>query len=200
MISNVSNHLSLTITKSRRIQDGAKSYASEEGQKLHGAKITPYTVARLTTVQAVANKPLKTRKTEWTRLFIGLIREITWFLMKGIDSEPARLLTWAMLLGLAFLWTNMETIWGWFATTAKYNGVWKMEEKKRLSLKWSHFIEVLNCFTSIMRFFFFFFSLLIPVYACFPHQSSVKDSHASVAPTGRAPCLDRFYRLQHGGS
>lgn len=63
MNSNVSNHLSLTITKSRRIQDGAKSFASEEGQKLHGAKITPYTVARLTTVQAVANKPLKTRKT-----------------------------------------------------------------------------------------------------------------------------------------
>lgn len=156
MNSNVSNHLSLTITKSRRIQDGAKSFASEEGQKLHGAKITPYTVARLTTGQAVANKPLKTRKTEWTRLFIGLIREITWFLMKGIDSEPARLLTWAMLLGLAFLWTNMETIWGWFATTAKYNGVWKMEEKKRLSLKWSHFIEVLNCFISIMRFFFSF--------------------------------------------
>lgn len=30
--------------------------------------------------------------------------------MKGIDSEPARLLTCAMLLGLAFLWTNMETI------------------------------------------------------------------------------------------
>lgn len=97
-----------------------------------------------------------------------------------------RLLTWAMLLGLAFLWTNMETIWGWFATTAKYNGVWKMEGKKRLSLKWSHFIEVLNSFISVVCcflnfFFLFYLSMLVfhinHLWKILTHQSLQQGEH-----------------------
>lgn len=80
---------------------------------------------------------------------------------------------------------------------------WGLENEKK-------FIRLLTKVTSFHRgfkvldincgFFFFIFFSVLPVYACFPHQSSVKDFHASVAPTGQAPCLGRFYRLQHGGT